>query len=185
MGRDIKRYSIEPKENRFLKYGKWIAAPRFNTNFDAEIKIFMRQTGDSLIGALDTKQYLCLNNMHVLVPKETTKTDTKYFLGIINSKLLNWYYQTLNPEKGEALAEVKKANVAKLPMKIAGDSSQKDMIKFVTQLLKLKEEKAEAKLQSKINEIQGEIDYCEDRINEIVYQLYDITQEEIKIVEGK
>ena len=131
----------------------------------------MRQTGDSLIGALDTKQYLCLNNMHVLVPKETTKTDTKYFLGIINSKLLNWYYQTLNPEKGEALAEVKKANVAKLPMKIAGDSSQKDMIKFVTQLLKLKEEKAEAKLQSKINEI--------------VYQLYDITQEEIKIVEGK
>ena len=29
------------------------------------------------------------------------------------------------------------------------------------------------------------IDYCEIRINELVYQIYDLTKEEIKIVEGE
>ena len=29
-----------------------------------------------------------------------------------------------------------------------------------------------------------DIDYCENRINELVYQLYDITPEEQKIIEG-
>ena len=34
-------------------------------------------------------------------------------------------------------------------------------------------------------QIQTKIDYCENKINEIVYQLYELTEEEIKIVEGK
>jgi adenine-specific DNA-methyltransferase len=122
--------------------------------------------------------------MHVLVPKDITKPDSKYFLGLINSSLLNWYYQTLNPEKGEALAEVKKANVAKLPMKIANSELQIEIIKLVEQLLQLNSEKAEAKLQTKLAQIENKIDYCENRINQIVYHLYGLTENEIKIVEG-
>lgn len=184
-GKDIYRYVTSPLEERYLKFGEWIAEPRPAANFDAAEKIFMRQTGDSLIGTLDTKQFLCLNNMHVLVPKETTNPDAKYFLAIINSKLLNWYYQTLNPEKGEALAEVKKSNVAQLPMKLADAKTQSEIEKLSNQLLQLNEEKSETKLQTKINQLQGKIDYCENRINEIVYQLYNLTEEEIKMVEGK
>jgi hypothetical protein len=41
------------------------------------------------------------------------------------------------------------------------------------------------KLQTKITQLQSKIDYCEGRINEIVYQLYGLTKEEIKIVEKK
>ena len=181
MGRDINRYAINPKENRFLKYGEWIAAPRFNTNFDADEKIFIRQTGDSLIGTLDTKQYLCLNNMHVLVPKENKLADVKYFLGIINSNLLNWYYQTLNPEKGEALAEVKKANVAQLPIRIANAQLQTEVVKFVDRLLKLNEEKTEVKLQTKIDQLKSKIDYCEGEINRKVYELYNLEKSEIDL----
>lgn len=39
--------------------------------------------------------------------------------------------------------------------------------------------------QTKINQLQSKIDYCESRINEIVYKLYDLTEQEIKIVDGK
>ena len=34
-------------------------------------------------------------------------------------------------------------------------------------------------------QIQTKIDHCENKINEIVYQLYNLTEEEIKIVEVK
>jgi type I restriction-modification system DNA methylase subunit len=62
-GSDIARYTIAPIEDRFIKYGPWLAEPRPAANFDAPIKIFMRQTGDSLVAAPDEEMRLCLNNM--------------------------------------------------------------------------------------------------------------------------
>ena len=58
--------------------------------------------------------------MHVLVPKADSP-DIRYILAIINSRLMNWYYHTLNPEMGEAFAEVKKTNVDKLPILVLPD----------------------------------------------------------------
>jgi peptidoglycan hydrolase CwlO-like protein len=78
-----------------------------------------------------------------------------------------------------------------LPIRSINFNNSKDydlhteIVKLVNQLLKLNEEKAEVKLQTKITQLQSKIDYCEGRINEIVYQLYGLTKEEIKIVEKK
>ncbi|MBK7217580.1 MAG: hypothetical protein IPH95_11120 [Candidatus Promineofilum sp.] len=38
-----------------------------------------------------------------------------YLLGILNSRLMNWYYQIINPEQGEALAEIKAAHLYRFP----------------------------------------------------------------------
>ena len=184
-GSDINRYKTEPLEVRYIKYGDWLAEPRPSANFDAVTKIFIRQTGDSLVGTIDNEQYLCLNNLHVLVPKNDSDIKTNYFLGIINSRLLNWYYQTLNPEKGEALAEVKKGNVASLPIKVSKNKIHDEIVKYVDLLLKLNQELHEAKLDSKIEQIKSRIEHSEDKINQLVYQLYELTPEEIAIVEGK
>jgi hypothetical protein len=183
-GVDINRYVIQPIKDRYIKFGDWLAEPRPAVNFDADVKIFIRQTGDSLIGTIDTKQYLCLNNMHVLVPRAAIKCNIKYFLGIINSRLLNWYYQNINPEKGEALAEVKKTNIAQLPIKIAATKIQHKIVELVDHLLQLNKEKPETKLQTDLSRIETKITYCEDKINSLVYELYGLTEEEIKIVEG-
>jgi hypothetical protein len=98
---------------------------------------------------------------------------------------LNWYYQILNPEKGETLAEVKKTNVAKLPIKIADTKNYNSILKLVDQLLKLNAEKSATRLPSTINQFDEKIAYCEDKINQIIYQLYDLTEEEIAVVEEK
>jgi len=50
--------------------------------------------------------------------------------------------------------------------------------------LNLNEEKSQTNLPSKISQLESCIDYCESRINEFVYQLYEITPEEQKIIEG-
>jgi hypothetical protein len=50
-----------------------------------------------------------------------------------------------------------------------------ELNKLVDQLLKLNDEKAGSKLQTKTNQLQDKIDYCENRINEIVNQLYSLT----------
>ncbi len=115
-GRLINRFQILWNNDFWIKFGDWLAEPRHTANYDAPIKIVVRQTGDSLIAALDTAQFVVMNNMFTVVPK-SPKTPMPYILCAINSNVLNWYYQNcINPEKGEALAEIKKGHLVRLPI---------------------------------------------------------------------
>ncbi|GHT13835.1 hypothetical protein FACS1894170_10240 [Planctomycetales bacterium] len=58
-------------------------------------------------------------------------------------------------------------------------------VKLATQLVELYNEKAEALVSPKLHRIEEKITYCEDKINEIVYQLYGLADEEIAVIEGK
>ena len=64
------------------------------------------------------------------------------------------------------------------------DSIKKEIIKNVDLIIKLNKEKQEARLETQTDELQAHIHHCEEKINEMVYQLYELTEEEIKIVEG-
>lgn len=187
-GTDIGRFKIAPMKPRYLKYGSWLAEPRPAANFDAPRKILMRQTGDSLMAALDTKRFLCLNNMHVLVPCNDEPSPL-YLLGVINSKLLNWYYHTLNPEVGEALAEVKKTHIAKLPIRAlkfseCADKSRHDqMVKLVEQMLELHQRLSAAKTPQEKTSLERQITAADGQIDRLVYDLYGLPAGEIAIVE--
>ena len=50
--------------------------------------------------------------------------------------------------------------------------------------MKLNEEKQQQTLQSKTDQIHNRIDYCEQRINKIVYELYELTKKEIALIEN-
>ena len=128
-GKDIGRFQIQPLEKRYIRYGEWLAEPRASAGFDTSPKIVMRQTGDSLVAAKDTNKLLCMNNMHVLTARNSD-TDLDFYIGLLNSKAINWYYQTLNPEIGEALAEVKKANVDRLPMPKCEDKIAREIARL-------------------------------------------------------
>ncbi|MBI5653568.1 MAG: N-6 DNA methylase [Chloroflexi bacterium] len=188
-GSDIGRYKIAPLEPRYLKFGAWLAEPRPAANFDAPEKIVMRQTGDSIVATLDTQQYLCLNNMHVLVPTQRD-LNLRYILGVLNSRLLNWYYHTLNPEVGEALAEVKKTNVARLPIRAinfadpADRARHEQMIARVARITQLHQQLPAAPSDAARTRIEREINVSDEQIDALVYELYGLTPEEIRIVEN-
>jgi len=183
-GRDIGRYVIAPLEERFIKYGVWLAEPRPAANFDAFEKIFMRQTGDKLVAALDSNQLLCLNNMHVLVPTSRA-VDLRVLLGIVNSRLLNWFYRTANPEVGEALAEVKRTHVAGLPIPLAVSSDKANrIVQLVDQMLEAKKQLASAQTERDKALYENKSATLDRQIDQLVYELYELTPEEIAIIEG-
>ena len=98
--------------------------------------------------------------------------------------IATFYYYQINPEKGEVLAEVKKQHVEQLPIPKTVSKEQKtEIIKYVEQLLQLNKEFQTATLPNQKEQIQAKIGYCEDKINEIAYELYGLTEDEIKIVE--
>lgn len=168
-GKDIEKYLTKWDGTRWIKYGIWLAAPRKDSSFFSSAKIVIRQTGDCIIATLDAEQFVCMNNMHVLNLKDE-KYNLKYFLALLNSKLVDFYYQSLNPEKGEALAEVKKENVEKIPIKQLSPESQQPFINLVDKILTGK--KAGEDTQA-----------WEDEIDLRVYKLYELTHEEVLIID--
>lgn len=178
----MNRYTNLWNNNYWIDYGEWLAAPRDSRVFEAKEKIIVRQTGDRIIATLIGANIICRNNLHIII---SNKLDHKFILGILNSKLTDFYYQQINPERGEALAEVKKNHIEQLPIpKDISDKQQSEIVKLVEQLLQFNKELQAVTLADKKDQLQNRISFSEDKINQIIYDLYDLTEEEIKILEG-
>jgi len=171
-GKLINKYTIIWDNNYWISFGDWLAEPRYSANFDANEKIIVRQTGDSLIAAYDDSKFIVRDNLYVAVPLD--KANVKYLLAVINSKVMNWYYQNvINPEKGEALAQVKKGHLVRLPIIEASKENQESIAKLSSRIINMKNQNPEADTA----ELEAEID-------RLVYELYGLSEEEIGVVEG-
>jgi hypothetical protein len=104
---------------------------------------------------------------------------------------MNFIYEIINPEKGEALAEVKKTHVEQLPIPVLDFSKKSDKVRhdklvaLVDQMLDLKKkEQAETLPQTKTM-LGRQIQAVDRQIDTLVYELYGLTEDEIRVVEGE
>jgi hypothetical protein len=133
-GKDFHRYNFIQLPPMFLSYGEWLAEVRESAPFFEEEKIIVRQTADSLICHLDTNKYINLNNVYNIA-KPVENLSLKYILALLNSKLMNFIYQSIAQEKGKLFAEVKKVYLEKLPIKIIPLAEQQIFVEKVSLLL--------------------------------------------------
>jgi hypothetical protein len=185
----IHRYINKWNNDYWIKYGEWLAAPRDPSVFSAPEKLVIRQTGDSLIATFIESGIICRNNLHIII--SNSDLNILFFLALLNSKLLNFVYEIMNPEKGEALAEVKKSHVEQLPiptldLSVKADKTKHDnLVSLVNKMLELKKKEAAELSEHLKTVITRQIDAVDKAIDTAVYGLYNLTDDEIKIVEGK
>ncbi|MEZ4526923.1 MAG: N-6 DNA methylase [Desulfobacterales bacterium] len=189
IGKDIDRYIINPLKERYIKYGEWLAEPRFTAPFEKN-KIILRQTSDRIRAVTDKEKYYNLNNIYN-IELITMTYSYNYILGIINSKLMIYIYQKIVPEKGKLFAEIKKVNLVKLPIRTidftnSDDKSLHDqLVSLVDRMLDLNRKLKESALPQEKAVLQRQIEATDTQIDQLVYKLYDLTDEEIQIVEGE
>ena len=144
-------------------------------------KIIIRQTADKITAAFDDKGFFVLNSIHVLKLKDDSPEEYKYVLGIINSKLCNFVYQQLTQEEGRVFAEVKPKNIRKLYILKIAEKQKHQIIGVVSKIISTT--RSEDYLENRTRQVQGRA--LEKQIDQMVYQLYGLTEEEIRIVEGE
>jgi len=117
-------------------------------------------------------------------------TDSYYLLGILNSKLWTFMFSKVSSEIRGGFYRWKRQYMQLLPICTIDLSNPTDkachdkMIKLVDQMLELQKQLAVAKTPTEKTAIQRQIDTTDHQIGQLVYELYGLTEEEIKIVEG-
>lgn len=148
-------------------------------------KIRNQKLKQRLVGTYDENGLYLGDGVIYLNSKSNDKSELKFLLALLNSHLYNFYYREQFLDINLKIKYLSETSI--IDYTAFGENSKlfNEIVNLVDQLLNLNIEKYDARLPSSVTQIEGKIDYCENRINEIVYQLYELTDDEIKIVEGK
>lgn len=169
-GKNLSKYSYK-WQNEFISYGVWLAEPRIQSFFEGD-KILMRQipSKKSLIASYVNQTFVVDQTAYIAKPK--IDLNILFYLGILNSKLLFWFFQNINNEFDNLFPKIKVKEFNTLPIpKI--EFSNNALAEKVDQILSLKKNNPAADTAA----LEREIDF-------MVYALYGLSEEEISIVEN-
>jgi hypothetical protein len=134
-------------------------------------------------------RYLGLTDTIVLFDNNQPE-NLHYIMALLNSRLLTFRFQLIGKLKGGGILEFFWNTVSKLPIRRINfsdptDKSRHDeMVKLVDLMLDLRKRISAAKTEHEKTVLQRQIDATDKQIDSLVYELYNLTEEEIKIVEG-
>jgi Na+/phosphate symporter len=139
------------------------------------------------VAAYDNKQLYCLQTTNVINLKSDVGqlTSLKYILGLLNSKLLNWFFRTSFPSNNHIASN----QLLRLPVvaiddcDVAGIKARRQMVKLVEQMLETHNRLSKAKTPTEKAAIQRQISTIDSRIDKMVYELYGLTDREKEVVE--
>nr|WP_080931882.1 N-6 DNA methylase [Methanosarcina mazei] len=115
----------------------------------------------------------------------------EYILGILNSNLVNWFLLHTSTKMQGGWFSCESRFIKHIPIHKIDFSNSEDVVRhdkvvlLVKQMLEMNKKLDNSKLGSEKEMIQRRIAATDAEINRLVYQLYDLTEEEIKIVEMK
>ena len=159
------------------------ARPGEKARFESE-KIIVARMGKALVGTYDPGGLFVKDAMLLL--GGNTKYSLKYILGVINSRLMNYYYKEFF-----VTIDVLKNALLSLPIFVIDFSNPTDvekhdrMVALVECMLELHKQLAAARLPQEKEMLERQIHSTDDQIDRLVYDQYGLAEEEIKIVEEK
>jgi hypothetical protein len=186
-GADVKRYTLD-WSGSFLKYGRNLAAPRKPELFEGE-RILVRQIPSQppyCINAciVDGDYVNDINSMIIY----HNQCPLNYLLAILNSRLVSWWFViTFNKFQRKTFPQFKVNELEQFPIpSVSSESSVvKNLSSLADQMLALKKREAAETVPQTQAMLSRQVAALDRAIDREVYKLYDLTDEEIAIVEGK
>lgn len=153
-------------------------------------KILLREIALGIECYLDEEGYYTLNKVYSIQP--VGEYSLYFLLAVLNSRLLSYYFRNKFEESHvqNGYLQFKKIYTSQIPIrKFGGDEKGKAQHKELGELgrkmlLLYKELKVEEENSEKWLKIKEEIEKTDKNIDQKVYQLYGLTEEEIGIVES-
>ncbi len=129
-----------------------------------------------IIPAIVPENVVVGNSANVIEPLQRTDLSLEALLGLLGSTTLNWRFRKTSTNNNVNIYELEFLPVPSIP-----EVEMKRLTEVVRKILAITKDEDYLKnteKQAKVKELEREID-------QLVYKLYGLTEEEIKIVEGE
>ena len=180
VSRDVGRHAYKISKSFFV-------ASDLQNRVLSEAKILLPRTVLSLKAAYDKGGTFIMDRIYYLIPKKDKNVDLKFVTSILNSKLIDFYYKVnfATTHVGGGYLDLRGTQIIELPIKILPELRQRPFIELVDKMLALNKRLNEIgdKKTDEKQRIEEEIKRTDAEIDELVYDLYGITEEEKKIIE--
>lgn len=184
--KDVERYSVDIG----TRISEETLTPTKKTSLYSHPKIWIiriqkMRWQQRIVSSFDSRKNSAgMKTLQIIVSPNDDEKELKYLSGILSSKLINfWCINYLADDMNQSHLE-------RIPIRTidfsnpAEASAHEKMVGLVNQMLELHKSKAAAKTQSEIELYERQIQSVDGEIDRLVYELYGLTKEEIKIVEG-
>lgn len=169
------RAEVEPN-GRIRIYA--ITRPRAQKMFERE-KIVCPLWSRTNVFGFNISQWYSATDVTFVTKLPSTFLSAKYGLALLNAKLFYFWLYHKGKRKGELL-ELSPKPLSEIPIKKISGSEQKPFIEIVDKILAITNNEDYLKNPKE----QAQVKEYEKQIDQLVYKLYDLTPEEISIVEG-
>jgi hypothetical protein len=189
----VRRYSFDSGEKRFIRFDESLAEPKPERYFKGH-RILLRELISRqfrLQAVKVTDDFVTNKSMQSVLPI-VGGPDLNYLLGCLNSGLVSWYFlQRSNIAQRDDFPKIVLKETRNLPIRPidfadARDKARHDkMVVLVDRMLELNKKKHSGKLApSELERLEREIASTDAVIDNLVYELYSITEEERKLIEN-
>lgn len=172
-GKNIHPYYVSNDIGEYLQYGAWLGAPREERFFKNE-KIIVRQIvgeGLRIIAGYSNKPHYFTQIGFSLLSKTNNSNQLKIILAILNSKLMSFYHKNRYLDIQKVLFQkVLIANTKRLPIVIPDNKNK--IYLLVDTIIRAYHDGSRLDTTSE-----------EQEIDRLVYKLYSLTYDEVKIVD--
>ncbi|MBI4631201.1 MAG: Eco57I restriction-modification methylase domain-containing protein, partial [Chloroflexi bacterium] len=197
---DVYRYSVNYNAKRWIEFDdKMTERPKEFIWFEGQ-RILLRRLVNRrqrLMASLVNDTFITNKNLYSLLPK-SNESDLKVVLGILNSALISHLYiNRVTQATKDDFPQVTIEDIVALPYPEIQEQKelQEKLIRLVDIQLGLHKQHGETSSHSSLTRIESDtrsFDGIESdtrsfdaRIDKLVYELYGLTEDEIKIIEGE
>jgi type I restriction-modification system DNA methylase subunit len=186
---NIKKYIDSYKEKITCKEVKLNKHSLYSLHRKRKESIFLKDkkivgviTSDKIVVSSDLNNFYATDGLFVFSLKD--KQWTECLLGILNSKLLIYIYRLISSEKGRLLAQVKPTLIETIPIPIFKEHEEKcSQISRCVSNMEVSYQKISKAFDQEKIVIERQIMAFESEIDKLVYDIYNLNQAEIKIIE--
>jgi len=189
-GRNVLKYYVQGNFYFSFKKENLAGGTQDEEKLGASPKILIRKTGYPLMSALDSTGRYPEQSLYFLYsPLEDIRLE--YLLGIVNSSLFQYIYWNWMVTNRHSTPQLKKIHLDQFPVRSIdfanpSEKAQHDkLVSLVEKMLELQKKYHEARMERDKEIYERQIRIIDAQIDGLVYDLYGLTEEEVKVVEGE
>ena len=185
-GKHIGRYQLHWKANNWLRYGPWLAEPRVPEKFEGEKLLIRKIVGETLIATYVPDTSYCNTLLYVVKLSKNARFSYKYLLGVLNSKLIGWYFRKKFQISAEdTFPQILIRDIMQFPISFVTKTTHDNMVLMVDTMLELHKQVQSVNGSQEKEHLENQIETTDAAIDRLVYDLYGLTDEEITAIESE